>query len=59
MICYKDRTYCPFHILCSVTTDECDMLTDEIIEEAQKVNLPIAQYSGFPPCFVPFFMGKK
>jgi len=55
MICYKDRTYCPFFTLCK-TGYECDRaLTQLIKQEAKRVNLPISIYKGYPDCFIPFF----
>lgn len=55
MLCYKDRTYCPFSILCrdGYTCDRA--LTDKIKKDAEKFGLPISQFNDFPECFVPFF----
>ena len=57
MICYRDRTYCNAGPLCNVLS--CDRrLTDEIIKAADTAGLPICVFSGFPECFVPFFMPR-
>ena len=55
MLFYKDRTYCPFGILCrdGYTCDRA--LTDKIKKDAEKFGLPISQFNDFPECFVPFF----
>ena len=55
---YKDRTYCPFALLCNVG-HSCDKaLTQEVQDAATKAQLPVARYSEFPPCFTPFFEVK-
>lgn len=48
MMCYKDRTFCPFtDCIC-----ECHRkLTDHHRETAAKLGLPIAQYAEQPECF--------
>lgn len=53
MICYRDRTYCPFFPLCKKSCDRA--LTAEIKVAAEKEGLPIAQYMEFPKCFVRWF----
>lgn len=52
MICYKDRTYCGFYMLCK-NGYKCDRaLTTEVIKDAKKGNLLICQYTEFPDCFI-------
>jgi len=49
MLCYRDRTYCPF-TECKKTA--CVVrLTEDIIRDAQAFGLPICQYVDKPPCF--------
>ena len=55
MLCYKDRTYCPFGLLCKSGVTCERVLTDDIKAEAEKFGLPICQYSDFPKCYIPFF----
>jgi len=59
MICYQDRTFCQFNLLCKNSVN-CDrVLTSEIKKDAEKwwgkENAPICVYAEFPPCFVRFF----
>ena len=55
MVCYKDRTYCPFSILCR-DGYKCDRaLTEEVKQGAEKASLPVCQFNDFPKCFIPFF----
>lgn len=55
MMCYKDRTYCNFFLLCK-TGHDCDRaLTNEVAEGAKKAGLYISQYAEFPDCFIRFF----
>lgn len=64
MICYKDKTFCPFYLLCA---DPCERaLTPEVKEDAEKwakeIGLdivPISQYANFPDCFKSIFKGDK
>jgi hypothetical protein len=52
MICYKDRTYCAYFLLCKKGYI-CDRaLTEDIKAAATEANLPISQFIGFPECFV-------
>lgn len=59
MICYKGKTFCNYHIVCSAVNDDCDILTDKEKENAFELDIPICYYTDFPKCFVPFFMGIK
>ena len=59
MICYKDRTYCPYYLLCK-NGHICDRaFTQEVEDAANKwwggKHAPICLYSSFPDCFVRFF----
>jgi len=55
MICYRDRTYCPFYEGCA-KGQECYMaLTPQVREAAIKwwgsEDAPICQYVNKPECF--------
>ena len=59
MICYRDRTYCTFGLLCK-HGNTCDrVLTEKIKRDAKKwwgsTGAPIAVYQGYPECFKAFF----
>jgi len=55
MICYKDKTFCTYNVICK-NSFQCDrLLTKEIKEEAIKSGLPVAVYTDFPDCFVRWF----
>ena len=59
MMCYKDRTYCQFNLLCKLGLT-CDRaLTDNIKQKAEKFGLPICQFVNIPECFIPFFKESK
>ena len=50
-MCYKDRTFCPYGLLCKKGYT-CDrVLTEKIQEDASNADLPIAVYTSFPDCF--------
>lgn len=51
MICYRDRTYCPFATDCAKGQTCPEALTDEIEMDARFVGLPIATYKDTPDCF--------
>ena len=53
MWCYKDRTYCPFHLTCKNGL-KCDRaLTDFVAADANKRDLPISQYTEPPTlCYI-------
>ena len=55
MICYKDKTFCPFYQNCK-EGKTCDRaLTPEVIDQAVKwwrgKGAPIAQYAEKPKCW--------
>ncbi len=59
MICYKDRIWCPYYLLCK-NGHTCDRaLTPQVQKEAEKwwggENAPIDMYGSFPDCFIRFF----
>jgi len=63
MICYRDRTWCKFYLLCR-SGYNCDRaLTPEVVENAMRWwgddSPPICVYSDFPDCFVRFFEGGE
>ena len=52
MLCYKDKTFCPFHQYCA-HGDTCERaLTDEVKEGAKKAGLYISSWCEEPKCFV-------
>ncbi len=50
MICYKDRTFCPFYHDCVLAKTCPRPLTPDVEHEAVKVGLPISQYVEPPNC---------
>jgi hypothetical protein len=51
MMCYRDRTFCPFHTTC-VCGEVCTKaLTDDVVTKALKANLLISQYLDKPHCY--------
>ena len=52
MISYKDMTFCPFHRDCAKASTCQRPLTEEVIEKAQEVGLPITQFVSEPECHV-------
>ena len=59
MICYKDRTFCRYHMLCK-NGHTCDRaLTSKVIECAKVTGLPICHFSEFPECFVRWFDSEE
>lgn len=59
MICYKDRTFCPYYPICKhgYTCDRA--YTDKVRAAAEawwgKEGAPVAVYAEFPGCFVRWF----
>lgn len=50
MICYRDKTFCPFFETCS-SAKGCDRpLTAEVVAAAERAGLPIARYVSKPGC---------
>jgi len=58
MICYQDKTFCSFYMICK-HGHTCDRaLTPDVIDKARKWwggDAPIAVYDEFPDCFVRWF----
>ena len=51
MICYRDKTYCPYYTDCT-RGDSCHRaLTSEVIEMAKSLELPVCQFAERPRCF--------
>ena len=51
MICYKDKTFCHYFLICK-NGNKCDKaLTKEIINDTIKSELHISRYTDFPDCF--------
>jgi hypothetical protein len=55
MLCYKDKTFCPYHLLCKDGHTCEDALTRDVFDKAQKAGLDISQYVNYPKCFRRFF----
>lgn len=60
MICFRDRTYCPYWTICKNGQSCNRALTDNVKAAAErwwgKPGAPICVYSEAPECFVPFFI---
>jgi len=59
MMCYRDKTFCTFGLLCK-SSPECDrILTSEVRKGAEEwwggPDAHICVYGDFPDCFVRFF----
>lgn len=50
MICYADRTYCPFWNDCKRGSDCRRALTEAVKDRANKSGLPICVYVDKPQC---------
>ena len=51
MLCYMDKTFCPFFQSCTHGT-ECDRaLTSDILIKAAHADLLISQYMSEPKCY--------
>jgi hypothetical protein len=57
MICYRDKTFCPYWKDCECGEICGDALTDKVIEQAVKwwgkPDAPICQFSAKPDCWIP------
>ena len=50
MICYKDKTFCEYYKNCDAI--DCDRaLTEEVVQKAEAVGLPISMFIEKPVCF--------
>ena len=54
-LCYKDKTFCPFWMLCKQGHGCSRACTEQLAKDAEEFGLPIAVYSEFPECFIAFF----
>lgn len=53
MLCYKDKTFCPFWESCQNAEDCPDKLTEEVLRDASQVGLFVMQYIAPPKqCYV-------
>ena len=51
MICYRDKTYCSYYKDCA-HGDSCHRaLTPEVVDAAERMELPICQFAERPKCF--------
>jgi len=51
MICYQDRSFCPFYKTCLYGRD-CDRaLTPKVIADADAFGLPVDRMGGIPVCW--------
>ncbi len=59
MMCYKDRTFCPFWRECEAGEICRDALTEKVYDAAVSwwggIDAPISQFAGRPNCWI----GKK
>lgn len=51
MLCYMDRTFCPFWAKCKDGGTCSRALTEYVSYAAARVGLPIAKYIDPPPCY--------
>jgi hypothetical protein len=51
MLCYKDRTFCPFWKECLNGNNCPDALTEYHIEKAKELNLYISKNLEKPDCY--------
>lgn len=52
MLCYRDRTFCPYYRECAKGSDCTAALTPEIEEAARRSGLLLASFLERPECFV-------
>lgn len=48
MMCYRDRTYCPFHTTCANPCERA--LTKQVEKDAERANLLVSMYASEPEC---------
>ena len=51
MIVYKDMTFCPYWKTCAKADDCHRPLTQEVVDGAKSIGLPIAQFAEVPQCW--------
>lgn len=59
MICYLDKTFCSFHKWCDEGQLCHRSLTDEVVEQAEKMELDICQFVDCPDCFGENYQGNN
>lgn len=51
MLCYKDKTFCPYFKSCKHGSN-CDRaLTDEVLDKIEESGLYYAQFGSEPECY--------
>lgn len=55
MMCYADKTFCTYNIICKNSNTCNRILTEEIKQAAKKANLLISVFADFPECYTPWF----
>ena len=50
MLCYKDMTFCNYFLLCKKGYSCHRALTNTVMENAKKADLPLAVFYGEPEC---------
>jgi hypothetical protein len=52
MMCYKDMTFCPFYDKCR-DGKSCDRaLTDKVVADSVRYDMPISRFVNQPDCFM-------
>jgi len=52
MICYRDKTFCPFWKDCE-SGEKCKIkFTEQIEKDAEEFGLPVMVYTEKPECFI-------
>lgn len=52
MLCYKNRTFCPYYKTCYYGQVCSSALTPKIRVEAQQAKQALSQYISEPPCYI-------
>ena len=59
MMCYKDKTFCPFYEDCGKGKNCKDAMTEKIINDAETFGLPISRWLDPPKCYKEKIKGIK
>ena len=59
MICYKDRWFCQFYLVCKEGHGCERAATPEVLKQAREAGLYIDYRLTFPECFVAWFEQDK
>jgi len=51
MICYRDRSFCPFYKTCLYALDCARALTPKVIADAHAFGLPVDKFGTKPSCW--------